>query len=58
MNIFKDPTAEMPTWWEKPARVMLDASETVNMAKLPGSYKVPGRDIVHVERPRRGYDIR
>ena len=57
MNIFKDPTTEMPTWWEKPVRTALDQTETVAKARLPGSMHFSGRDVVHVERPRRGHDM-
>lgn len=56
-NIFKDPTKEMPSWWEKPGRTALEQSETVNMARLPGAQKVPGRDVEHVSRPRYGHKV-
>jgi len=55
-TIFQDQTKEMPTdWYEKPARTMLDPSETLNMAKLPGSTKLPGRSVENVTRPNRGH---
>ena len=56
-DIFKDRTAEMPSWWEKPARTALEQSETLNMARLPGCQKVPGRDVEHVTRPRYGRKV-
>lgn len=54
-TIFECQTKEMPDWWEKPARTALDATETLNLAKLPGSYKVPGRNVENVVRSRRGH---
>lgn len=54
-TIFENQTKDMPDWWEKPARTMLDSSETLNMAKLPGQQKLPGRAVESVERPRRGH---
>lgn len=56
-NIFKDKTTGMPDYWEKPARTILDPSETLNLAKLPGSYKVPGREVENIIRPRKGHAI-
>lgn len=54
-TIFHDPTKDMPDWWEKPGRTMLDSSETLDMAKPPGQQKIPGRSVESVERPRRGH---
>lgn len=54
-TIFEDQTKEMPDWWDKPARTMLEPSETLNMAKVPGSTKLPGRNVESVIRPRRGH---
>jgi hypothetical protein len=54
-TIFENQTKKMPDWWEKPARTALDASETLNLAKLPGSFKVPGRNVENIVRPRKGH---
>jgi hypothetical protein len=56
MSIFKDKTTEMPTWEDKPARVALDSTETLRLARLPGEQKVPYRGVESVVRPRRGHD--
>jgi hypothetical protein len=54
-TIFENQTKEMPDWWDKPARTMLDPSETLAMAKVPGSIKLPGRNVENVIRSRRGH---
>ena len=54
-SIFENQTKEMPDWWDKPARTALDQSETLNLARLPGSQKLPGRSVENVVRPRRGH---